>query len=167
MAGLIVLGVIGLWIWGVFKFSRWVGGQVAGGRWRGPIAAIVFAVLLPLPVIDELIARPQVEALCREGAVLKIDEQRIKGQRVRYSAEPLNAGVSGTAVPVTYTKSLWRSEQTGDELASRGSYTVKGGFLVRGIGFSESNSPMFVRSHCAPVVNVYEEAKRLNFQIVN
>jgi hypothetical protein len=166
MTGLLVLGVLGLWIWGVFNFSRWIGGRVVGGRWRWPIAALMFAALLPLPVIDELIARPQVEALCREGAVLKIDEQKIKGQRVKYSAEPLNARVSGTAVPVTYTKSLWRSEQTGDELASRG-YTVTGGALVRGIGFSESNSPMFVRSHCAPAVNVYEEAKRMNFEIVN
>jgi hypothetical protein len=167
MTGLLVLALFGLWIWAVFKFSRWIGGQVQGGRWRWPITALVFGTLLPLPVIDELIARPQVEALCREGAVLNIDEQKIKGQRVKYSAEPLNARVPGTAVPVTYTKSLWRSEQTGDELASRGSYTVTGGVLVRAVGFSESNSPMFVRSHCAPAVNVYEEAKRLNFEIVN
>jgi hypothetical protein len=167
MTGLLVLALFGLWIWAVFKLSRWIGGQVRGGRWRWPITALVFAALLPLPMLDELIARPQIEALCREGAVFKIDEQKIKGQRVKYSAEPSNADVPGTAVPVTYTKSVWRGDQTGEELASEVSYTVTGGVLVRGIGFSESNSPMFVRSGCAPAVNVYEEAKRLNFEIVN
>lgn len=166
MTGLLVLALFGVWIWAVFKFGRWVGGQVQGGRWRWPIAALVFASLLPLPVIDELIARPQIDALCREGAVFMINEQKIKGRRVKSFAEPLNKAVPGIAIPVTYTKSVYRDESNGEELASRGYYVVKGGALVRTLGFSESTSPMFVRSSCAPAENVYEEAKRLNFEIV-
>jgi hypothetical protein len=167
MTGLLVLALFGLWVWAVFKFSRWIGGQVQGGRWRWPIAALVFAVLFPLPVIDELIARPQIEALCREGAVFKIDEQKIKGRRVKYSAEPLNVDISGTLIPATYTKGLFLDEVTGDELASRGSYTFKGGVFVRGVGFSESGSPLFVRSYCAPNEGEHEAASRIGFKIVN
>ena len=167
MTGLLVLALLGLWTWLVYKFSRWIGGQVRGGRWRWPIAALVFAALLPLPVIDELIARPQIEALCREGAVFKIDEEKIKGRRVKYSGEPANERVSGVAVPVTYLKGVLRDEETGQKLASHGSYTVKGGALVRAMGFSESNSPLFVRSGCAPNEGEHEAAKRVGFTIIN
>lgn len=165
MTGLALLALLALWVWATFRVGSWIGGRLTRGRWRSPVAALVFVMLLPMPVIDELIARPQIEALCREGAVFKINEQKIKGRRVKAFAEPLNAVVPGTAIPVTYTKSVYRDESTGEELASRSHYVVTGGVLVRTLGVSESTSPMFVRSFCAPIENVYEEAKRLNFEI--
>lgn len=167
MAGLIVLGVIGLWIWGVFKFSRWIGGKFRGGRWRWPIATLVFAVLLPLPVIDELIADRQIESLCRENAVMKINESKIKGLRVTYAAEPLNQRVPGIAVPLTFTRGVLRDTETNELLGSRGSYTVKAGILIRALGVSESNNPMFARAFCAPDQGLHMAAKRVGFTIIN
>jgi hypothetical protein len=167
MAGLIVLGVIGLWIWGVFKFSRWIGGKVRGGRWRWPIAALVFAVLLPLPVIDELIADRQIESLCRDNAVMKIDEEKIKGRRVTYSAEPGYERVPGTAVPVTFTRGVLRDTVTDEILGTRGAYDVKSGLLKRVIGFSETDGPLFARSGCAPSEGMHGAAKRIEFTIIN
>lgn len=167
MIGLLFFGVVGLWIWGVFRISRWSGGRVAGGRWRWPIAALVFAVMLPLPVLDELIARPQIETLCREGAVFKIDEQKIKGRRVKYSAEPLNERMPGTAIPVSFTRGVLRDAETAEGLGSFGWYTVKGGILIRVMGASESNSPLFARSGCAPSEGEHEAAKRVGFTIIN
>lgn len=165
MTGLFLLALVWLWAWLMFKLSRWIGGRVTRGRWRWPLAVLLFTVLLPLPVVDELIARPQIEKLCRERAVLKIDEQKIKGRRVKSFADPLNERVPGTAIPVTFTKFIFRDAETSEELASRGSYDVKGGALVRGLGLTQSPSPLFVRDYCAPSEGIYEAAKRIGFTI--
>lgn len=167
MSGLFFLAIVGLWMWLAFKTSKVVGSWIAQGRWRWPVAALLFVVLFPLPVLDELIARPQIERLCREGAVLKIDEQKIKGRRVKYSAEPLHADVPGIAIPMTYTKAVFRDEGTGEELGSRGSYAIKGGWFIRALGISESNSPLIVEAYCAPSEGEHEAANRLGFKIIN
>jgi hypothetical protein len=167
MTGLLVLLLFSLWVWGVFRFARWIGDHVQGGRWRWPVVALAFVALLPLPVADELIARPQIERLCRDGAVFKIDEQNIRGRRVKSFAEPLNEAVPGIAIPVTFTRTVYRDESSGEELATLGYYYVKGGALVRTLGFSESSSPMFVRSYCAPNEGGHEAANRLGFKIIN
>jgi hypothetical protein len=167
MTGLLVLALFGLWIWAVFKLSRWIGGQVQGGRWRWPIAALVFAALLPLPVIDELIGGRQLDSLCRDKAVMKIDEAKIKGRRVRYSAEPLDQRVPAIAIPVTFTLGVLRDLESNEILGSRGRYNAKGGILVQAMGASESDSPMFAQSYCAPTEGWGEAAKRVGFTIIN
>ena len=167
MTGLLVLGVFGLWVWGIFKFSRWTGAQMTGTYWRWPIATALFAVLLPLPVLDELIANRQLESLCRDNAVMKIDETKIKGRSVRYSAEPLNEEVRGVAIPVTFTRGVLRDVNTGEMLGSSTWYAARGGVLVRAMGASESNSPMFAKSGCAPGEGEHEAAKRIGFTIIN
>ena len=55
----------------------------------------------------------------------------------------------------------------GPQLASFGSYVVKGGALMRMIGFSESASSLLVQSYCAPGESPYEAAARLGFKIIN
>lgn len=166
MTGLLTLGIFGLWAWGAFKFSRWAGARMTGTYWRWPVAAAVFVLLLPLPVLDELIANRQLESLCRDNAVMKIDETKIKGRSVKYSAEPLNEEVRGVAIPVTFTRGVYRDVNTGELLGSSSWYAAKGGVLVQAMGASESNSPMFARSGCAPSEGEYEAAKRLGFTIV-
>lgn len=167
MTGLLVLALFGLWLWAVVKFSRWIGGQVTGGRWRWPVTAVLFVVLVPLPVLDELIANHQLDSLCRENAVMKIDETKIKGRSVRYSAEPLNRKVSGVAIPVTFTRGMFRDGETNAVLGTHSRYVAKGGIFIRAMGASESDSPMFARSGCAPSEGEHEAAKRIGFTIIN
>ena len=148
MAGLILLGVIGLWIWGVFKFSRWVGRQVVGGRWRWPITALVFAALLPLPVIDEIVGGVQFRKLCRERAVLKVDQEKIRGRTVReqYAQSDLATG------PISVLQSDHRfvDVSTGEELASYLWLRARGGLLARLL--TESGNPLVIDNfECQPV----------------
>ena len=168
MSGLFLLAIVGLWMWFAFKTSKVAGSWIAQGRWRWPVAALLFVVLLPLPVADELVAKHQINALCREGAGLRIDEQRIKGRRVRVAYEPLNAEVPGVAIPVTFSKLVLRDADTGEDLGSRGHYVVKGGWLIRTLSFSESSSPLTTESYCAPGgEGAHEAAARLGFKIIN
>jgi hypothetical protein len=166
MTGILLIAVGGVWLVVSGLLSQFIAQRFSNGIIKVVAFFVSWAVLLPLPATDELIARPQVEALCRENAVFKIDEQKIKGRRVKLSAEPLHAEVPGIAIPVTYTRMIYRDEASGEGLASRGSYVIKGGVLIRALGISESNSPLFVRSYCAPSEGTYEAASRLEFEIV-
>lgn len=167
MTGLALLALLALWVWVVKRIASAAVRGVAHRVLRWCLGLLVFAVVLPLPVADELFAKHQINALCREGAVLRIDEQKIKGRRVRVAYEPLNAEVPGVAIPVTFSKLVLRDADTGEDLGSRGHYVVKGGWLIRTLGFSESNSPLTTESHCALNEGAHEAAARLGFKIIN
>lgn len=167
MTGIALLALAALWIWAVKMIATAVARRFAPGVARWSVGLPLFTVLLPLPVVDEILARYQIAALCREGAVLKIDEQKIKGRKVKITAEPLNAEVHGIAIPVSYTKIVFRDTDTREELGSRGWYNIKGGWLIRVLGFSESNSPLTIEAYCAPGEGEHEAAARLGFKIIN
>lgn len=167
MTGLLVLAVFALWIWGVLKLSRWLSARWATDRWRKPVTTLLFIAILPLPFADELLANLQLESLCREGAVMKIDEQRIKGRRVKVSyGSPFGVDVPDMILPVTFHEVVLRDTETGEVLGSRGRYRIKAGLLIRALGGFETGSPMFARSYCAPNDDIELAAKRIGFTII-
>ena len=165
MIGLWVLGLMGLWIWIAFRIARWIGRRMAHGVWQSALTFVLFTLLLPLPVLDELLARPKIEALCAQNAVLRIDEERIRGRLVKYSAEPSNENLAGVGLRTSYTRSVLRDAQTGEALGTEGWYRFYGGLFIRTIGTAEMNNPMFARTSCAPLEGLEAVAKRLGFEI--
>jgi hypothetical protein len=75
MSGLIFFAVVAGWTW----LCVWVARKV-GKRWfsyrptwiRFAIGVLTFAVLLPLPLIDEIIGKLHFDRLCREEAGVKV-----------------------------------------------------------------------------------------------
>lgn len=135
--------------------------------YRAPVGVIVFFSCLVLPVGDELVARPKFEALCREGVVLKIDAQKIRGKMIRVDVSPLNRPVQGTAIPILHSRYSYRDAASGVELAAYDVYTAKGGVLVRLIGFPEANHPLTIeRATCVPQ-NEGTLAARYGFVLLN
>jgi hypothetical protein len=167
VTGILFFGIWCVWFAISLVVSIWFGKRFKNFFVKAAACLALLAVLLPLPVADEIVADRQLEALCREGAVMKLDEAKIKGRSVRYSAEPLNEDVIGIAIPVTFTRGVLRDANTSEMLGSSSWYAAKGGVLVRAMGFSESNSPMFARSGCAPGEGEHEAAKRIGFTIIN
>jgi hypothetical protein len=154
MIGLLFLGLIGLWIWMAAKLSRWIGGRVAGGRWRKPIAAVFFVSLLVLPLADEIVGGFQFRALCKEKAVLKlnVDEASLKGKTARDVVEPFNKDVEGTAVTISYSHYSYRDVEDGKELLNFAIFRAKGGWLVRTLSGQSDMTPLtFNRSTCSPL----------------
>jgi hypothetical protein len=167
MIGLALAVLALVWLLASLKVAILIAGLLKSEAAKWVLGLIVFAVLLALPLADEIVAVHQVETVCREGAVLKVDAKKIEGRRVVVASNPLNAPVPGVTVPVTYSKLVMRDADTGEELGSRGSYVITGGWLIRSLSISESNSPMVIRSYCAPAENAYQAASRLGFQIID
>lgn len=167
MGGLIVFAVLGLWIWVCIAITRWCARRVRLRTARILIAPILFLAIFALPVVDELIARPQFNALCKKGAVLKIDAEKIKGRRVRVVIEPSQKPVGGTAIPILFSHYSLRDVRTDEELAAYDSYLARGGFMSRLTGFPGGNSPWtFDRPGCSPP-DEGSQSMRYGFTLIN
>jgi hypothetical protein len=156
MTGLISLAIVGLWVWLAFKLSRFISGRVAQGRWAKPLTALLFLVLLPMPVIDEIIGGFQFRALCDKNAklVFNVDPASLKGKTVHAFADPLDKQVGGTLVRITYTRSIYRDTEGGKELMSFTAYRAKGGWLIRALSFDDNMMPLTFKSSCNPLTSV-------------
>jgi hypothetical protein len=131
------------------------------------VGAIALAVLLPLPVLDEILAKPQMVALCKEGATLRIDAERIKGRKVRLAFEPSNEMLDDTYVPIRHTKVIFRDADSGEVLGSFDEYYATGGVFIRTLGISESNSPIWMKpTYCSPPIGAEQMAAQYQFEII-
>jgi hypothetical protein len=82
MIGLLFFGVIGLWI----AFAIWLGlklPQWFKWKWSAFASALLIPLILFAPVIDEVIAYPQMQALCAKGGYeLAMDEKSAQGRTI-------------------------------------------------------------------------------------
>jgi hypothetical protein len=168
MSGLFVAALALAWLAAAIMLSRWVGRRFKQSAWQAAAALAAFALVLPLPVADELIGMRQFATLCQEGAVLKIDAERIKGKSVRLVISPSGARVDSTVIPITYSHFSYRELQTNDELASYQTYSAKGGLVVRALGIFERDAPLISnRAGCAPQGHATAFSKQYGFSVVN
>lgn len=150
MSGLLMLGLLITWISVSVMLSRWLGRRFRHLTARTAVALVSFVVLLLLPVADELIGMRQFDALCKRGATLTIDAERIKGKTVRVVVDPSWARAESTAIPISYSRYSYRDVTTNNELASYTLYNAKGGWLVHVFGIFEGNEPLILnRSGCS------------------
>lgn len=130
------------------------------------MAPVIFVALLALPVLDEVIGGFQFRALCEREAVLVLGVTNPAGRVARYKAEPSNARVSGTAIPIFRSHIEYHDATTAELIAQYDSYVAKGGLLVRTLGISESNSPLTIGSPvCSGEGSSTALPVRLKFQV--
>ena len=169
MTGLFLIAVVGLWIWLVFKVSRVIGMRVAQGWWSIPIALLIFLVLLPLPVLDEIIGRFQFRALCAKNAVFRMGVEQPEGRVTRETISPSNEVVPGTAITIYGTGIKYTDIQSGEIVVQFDRYVAKGGIFIRTLGISEGNAPITMdRPSCSPEKARGESAHRtFKFSVIN
>ena len=169
MSGLFLIAVVALWVWLVFKMSKVVTSWIAQGLWRWPVAALMFLVLLLLPVIDEIVGGFQFRALCEKNAVFRMGVEKPEGRVTRESINPSNEVVSGTAITIYDTGIQYTDVQSGELVVKFHRYVAKGGALIRMLGISEGNAPITMgRSSCSPTQARGESVHRtLKFTVTN
>lgn len=151
MTGFLLIGALLLWVWLCRMGSHAVTDRLFSGHpHRLLIDRMMFLLLLPLILLDEIIAAPQFFVLCREQAVLVRDATDLASRRVRYS------GVTSRVGPVwpldsTIRKWSFVDAATGTPLFHYQTVEVEGGIFVRALGVFEGNGPLlFCSGLCAP-----------------
>lgn len=167
MTGIFLIVVCLVWLALVLKLAIAIAGHFKRSVAKLCVGVLVFVGLLPLPLVDEIVGQGQFDSLCRTGAALSLDEQRIKGRKIKLAFEPANAPVPNIAVSATYTRVIFRDAASGEELGSYSEYVAKGGWLIRALGISESNSPLWISpSYCSPDIGPERMAAKYEFEIV-
>lgn len=148
-----LLGWTGVSLWAAHRTGlAWMqraASDTAPPGMRQLLQVLVLAVLLPLPLLDELFAQSQFEALCRERLVL-VDMQAYRGMpsladlpKVVSAPEP----VGGLLVAVSRQEHRYTNRATDRVLVRFSTYEAQGGKLARMSGHS---TPLLFEGHCGP-----------------
>lgn len=148
MIGLLFLGVVAAWVFVSWWLAMRVTSRLPRGALRFAAVTAVIAVLLPLPVADEIVGGFQFKALCTRDTLLKIDAEKIRGKTVRVNSEPANMPVAGTAVRILFSRALYRDVATNEVLASSDRYVANGGRLLHALSGTNGITPLMFPSTC-------------------
>lgn len=169
MSGLLFLGVIGLLAYLAWRLSGLIVRRVSN-RWQAKGLQIVLTVfLMSLLVVDELIGGYQFRQLCKQNAVLKIDPEKAKGRTVKVARATKQSNLlANTAVPIYTTGGSLVDVQTGEEIVTTAWNSAEGGWLIRTLGISGSNTPLVIRpSTCYSSMGSREIAQLYGMHLEN
>ncbi len=166
MTGILLLIVVGLWLWACWAMTRALMRRWKSRAWGVPAACAAFVALLVAPVADEIVGKFQFDALCAKYAVDVVDEARAVNRRVLFEPRTANQYANGTAVRIQINPFRFRDAQTEEVLASFHMLEARGGLLVRMLGISETSAPLTFGGGCEPP-NAFEFLKRLNMTLLN
>jgi hypothetical protein len=117
MGGLILFFVIGLWIALIVWLSKVIATRIPAARWRLPVGLLAFVVLVPLPVLDELVGGRQFERLCQENSTIQVNRATAVGRTV-YLAKTPPFVINGTWVEVVLKPVRFVDATTGETVVS-------------------------------------------------
>ncbi|MEJ7932019.1 hypothetical protein WG922_18750 [Ramlibacter sp. AN1015] len=115
---------------------------------RTELKAIIFLALLPVLLLDELLAKPQFEKLCAEKAVMTVHVPAVHGRSYYLTELPIEQ-LPGLFVPVHMQRRLYVDARTHQPLVSFTILRAGGGKLVRVLQ-RESATPMTFEGQCRP-----------------
>lgn len=165
MVGLILFTIVGLWIWACVALTGLLLRKVNPQKGRSVFAFIVFAVLLVLPVIDEIIGGFQFKALCAKDAKVRLGVEHPAGRTTRFSARPSNERIAGTFIPIIHSRFRYHDVVTNELVAEHDIYEAKGGVLIRIIGLY--NSPLTIDPPICSGEQDVALSVALGFKVIN
>ncbi len=140
-------GVLLAWAGACTWLSGHLAALLSGGVRRLPLQALLFAVLLPLLLLDEIIAHPQFEALCRQQS-LAASSPPWPLHRTLVRVDPPAEAITGLAVPVRAYRSLYLDAATQQPWATELRLRAGGGKLVRLLAGSDEAGPLTFEGAC-------------------
>lgn len=149
MTGLLLLGVVVLWLVVAVFITRFIVQKVPRWRWRPAVAVIVFIALVVGPIADDVIGGRQFKALCEEKTRINVDRSRAANKTV-YLQDERSYRLPGVLVPITEQPWRYADVDTKEVLVSFSTLQAKGGWLIRALGILETDSPITFPRFCGP-----------------
>ena len=147
MSGLLFLAVAGLWIY----ILRWTVNKIASKlpdrSWRSFAKWCIFGLLLPLPLMDEIVGGWQFARLC-EANVVRVNKETARGRTVYNDLSGYQVPVPGTWIRVWKMTSRYLDVSTGELILSFDQLRAEGGHLFP--GFDSGHDPLTFKGTCAP-----------------
>jgi hypothetical protein len=161
VTGLLLLAVLLIWLAACVMLASKFGDRVPKGSWRVGAKLLITTLLLPLPLIDEIVGGVQFAELCKQHDTIQVNREKIKGTTVYF--EPVEALYIQTLwVPVR--RQVWRYvvPGTGEVVVSYETLHATGGWLLRTLRISEGNVPLTFSDSCVPKEDVRQLFSQLH-----
>jgi hypothetical protein len=149
MTGIYLLVVAAIWVTAVIWLSNIVTRELPVTTWRIPIALVIFAALLLLPLADEIVGGRQFEQLCKENSTIQVDRAKAIGRTV-YLAELPDVEIVGKWVRIVLKQWRFVDATTHETVVSYNTLMAVGGRLIRTLGISEGGVPLTFKGTCEP-----------------
>ncbi|MFC7421460.1 hypothetical protein ACFQNF_16465 [Iodobacter arcticus] len=149
MSALIVLLILFFWAYIAIKVSFYIANWLSEEWWRNVILILLFLTILPLPLVDEIIAKKQFERLCKENEFINIDREKAVGKTVYLDSKP-EIIIQGTSIPIAIHQWRFIEENTKELVVSYNTLRADGGILQRMLGVPPSDGPVTFESTCRP-----------------
>lgn len=166
MTGIYLLFVGLIWVALVYWLSKTLTQKLPIATWRIPVALLIFAVLLPLPLIDEIVGARQFEQLCKENSEIQVDKLAAQGQTIYFNPQP-HVEIKGTWLKVVSQPHQFIDGRTGKQVVNYNTLLATGGKLIKVLGISEGGMPLTFYGSCAPTENIKNLFKTLNITVTD
>lgn len=149
MTGIYLLFVAAIWLAVVIWLSKFLTRKLPIATWRIPVAMVIFAVLLPLPLIDEIVGGRQFEQLCKDNSTIQVDRAMARGKTVYFDPQP-DVEIKETWVRVVLQPRRFVDATTGETVVSFNDLIAVGGRFIQMLGISEGGMPLTFKGWCQP-----------------
>lgn len=162
MTGIFLLFVVVLWLVIAYWLTKLITIKLPKNGWRILVRVLLFFVLLPLPLADEIVGKRQFEQLCKENSTFQFDRATAVGKTV-YLTDIPDIQIKDTWVPVRLEQWRYVDAATGELIFSYNILHAKGGELIRMLGISGGDTPLTFKGYCAPggsrihAINLFKE----------
>ncbi len=160
MTGILLLFVAGIWLAVVIWLSKIITKKLPETWWRTPVGIVVFAVLLPLPLVDEIVGGRQFEQLCKGNSTIQVDRATAVGKTVYFDPQP-SIEIKGTWVRIVLQPWRYVDATTGELVFSYSTLLAEGGRFIQTLGISEGGMPLTFHGSCGPKENTKDLVKSL------
>lgn len=140
MIGLFFLFVIGLWVLIAVKLGTKIPKLLGTTRYRTAFSVVLVPLIFVAPVADEIIAYPQMMALCKNSKPYElapgIDEKHASGRTVYYDDKKALLSLWPSTVKVARTDTYYRDATTKEPVLQSSSFHALQGMLGMPAGSS-------------------------------
>lgn len=130
MIGLLLIATFVIWLTGCIWLADRLGNLAAKPQWRAATKLGIFAALVSIPFVDELIGKRQFQALCRTHGIESADVSKARGKTVKVSYGERRP-IPGTILPIDDNMVSIRDSDTGEVLVQYRNYYAAGGWVMR------------------------------------
>jgi hypothetical protein len=152
MTGIYLFFVAAIWLAIVIWLSKVSTEKLPKPTWRIPVSVVVFAVLLPLPLIDEIVGGRQFEQLCKENSTIQVDRATAVGKTVYYDPQP-RVEMKGSWIRIVLQPHRFVDAKTSEFVIGYNTLIATGGRFIQMLGISEGGMPLTFDGSCRPIEN--------------
>ena len=166
MTGLLLLVIAGAWLAVAVLIARAIAARFGSTLSKAAVWLLALPTLLVAPLADELVGSRQFAVLCKQYAVLVVDELNVANRRVMFERRRGDRFAEGTAVRIRVDPYTYKDVDTTRVLVSFHILTAEGGWLSRLIRVSEANAPLLFDRGCSPP-DPFSFKKKFNVTLIN